>query len=512
MLRRLAAFPWRVILSSTLAGLLLALAYPRPDFTAIAWIALVPLCLCLHERPFWSGFAAGLGFFGLVLYWLNIVMVTFGHLHPLLSLLCYLLLVAYLALFFAGVTWGTAYLQRRLQLSSALTFPVLWVVFEYLRAHALSGFPWALLGYSQQGWLEAIQSADLFGVYGISYLLALVNVTIALVIVALRDRRSMPRLAVTGAILLFCANLLYGYTTLEKSPARRERTLVTTLVQGNIDQSIKWDPAFVQATVDRYRDLSQAAAREYKSQLIVWPESATPFYFQDQSPLSDEVRQVAVTSQAALIFGSPAYEKRADGRWHFLNSAFLLGPKGETLGRGDKVHLVPFGEYVPLKSLLPFVNKLVEGIGDFSAGSIHTLPLGATRIGLLVCYEGIFPELARAYVNQGSDLLVNVTNDAWYGQSSAPYQHLAMARFRAIENRVWLVRAANTGISAFIDPTGSIGGATPIFVTLSTTVKVGLGSRPTLYRTIGDALPIAFSLLGAYWFWRARWRQRSKSS
>lgn len=510
MRRFFVDFPWRTILSSLLAGLLLALAYPRPDCAAIAWVALVPLCLCLQERPFWSGFAAGVGFFGLVLYWLNIVMVTFGHLHPALSLLCYLFLVAYLALFFAGVTWGTAYLRRRLHLTSALTFPVLWVALEYLRAHLLTGFPWALLGYSQQSWLEAIQSADLFGVYGLSYLIALVNVTIALMIGALREHRAMPRFAVTAALLLFSANLLYGYQILQKSPAQRERTLTTTLVQGNVDQSIKWDPAFVQATVDRYRELSLAAAREFKPELIIWPESATPFYYQDQGPRGEAVRQVAITSKAALLFGSPAYEKRADGRWHFLNSAFLLDAKGATLGRGDKVHLVPFGEYVPLKKLLPFVNKLVEGIGDFSAGTIQPLRLGATRIGLLVCYEGIFPELARAYVNQGSDLLVNVTNDAWYGQSSAPYQHLSMARFRAIENRIWLVRAANTGISAFIDPGGRIGGATPIFVTLSTTAKVGLGSRPTLYRRLGDALPLAFLLLGSYWFWCA-WRQRLSS-
>lgn len=504
MLLRLSGFPWRVILASTFSGFFLALAYPRPDFSAIAWIALVPLCLCMHERPFWSGFAAGIGFFGLVLYWLNIVMVSFGHLHPLLSLICYLLLVAYLSLFFAGVSWSAVYLQRRLQLHLALTFPILWVAAEYLRAHLLSGFPWALLGYSQQSWLESIQSADLFGVYGISYLLALVNVTIALVIVALREHRSMPRFAVSAAILLFAANFFYGYSALQGHLSRRDQTLVTTLVQGNIDQSIKWDPAFVQETVNRYRDLSLAAAREYHSQLIVWPESATPFYYQDESPLSAEVRQVALETQSALIFGSPAYEKRTDGRWHFLNSAFLLNGKGETLDRGDKVHLVPFGEYVPLKSLLPFVNKLVEGIGDFSAGTIHPLRFGANRIGLLVCYEGIFPELARAAVNQGSDLLVNVTNDAWYGQSSAPFQHLSMARFRAIENRIWLVRAANTGISAFIDPAGSIHGATPIFVTLSTTTKVGLGSRPTLYRTIGDALPTGFLILCGFWFFRAR--------
>lgn len=502
-----SVLPWRILTISALSGFLLALAYPRPDFTAIAWIALVPLCLTFRERPFWSGFTAGVVFFALVLYWLNIVMVTFGHLHPLLSFFCYLLLVAYLALYFAGVTWGANYLQQRLKLSTALTFPVLWVASEYLRAHALSGFPWALLGYSQQGWLEIIQSADLFGVYGISYLLALVNVTVALMVRALYDRHFMPRAAVTAAIFLFGANLLYGYKVLRQDPAHREENLTTTLVQGNIDQAIKWDPAFVRSTVDRYRDLSLSAAREYKSELIVWPESATPFYFQDKGPLNDEVRNVAINSHAALIFGSPAYEKREDGRWHFLNSAFLLSPEGETLGRGDKVHLVPFGEYVPLKAILPFVNKIVEGIGDFSAGTVQTLRFGSHRLGLLVCYEGIFPELARAYVNQGSDLLVNVTNDAWYGHSSAPYQHLSMARFRAIENRIWLVRAANTGISAFIDPTGSIGGATPIFVTLSTTAKVGLGSRPTLYRTLGDALPMTFSFIVVFWFWRAQKRR-----
>jgi apolipoprotein N-acyltransferase len=159
------------------------------------------------------------------------------------------------------------------------------------------------------------------------------------------------------------------------------------------------------------------------------------------------------------------------------------------LGRSDKVHLVPFGEYVPLGRLLPFIDKLVVGIGDFSPGTIEPLPLDGHRLGVLVCFEGIFPELARESVAKGSELLVNITNDAWFGRSSAPYQHLAMTRFRAVENRVWVARAANTGISALISPSGRIPAQTKIFETTVLAGKVGLGARPSFYTRHGDVLP-----------------------
>lgn len=501
--------PLRGDLVAVGSGVLLALAYPRPNLALLAWFGLVPLLLVAERRPFRSGFIAGLAFFALVLYWLNVVMVTFGGLHPLLSAFAWLLLAAYLALFFGAATWGACRLRQRLDLPFYLTLPVLWVGLEFLRGWLFSGFPWALLGYSQQVWLTTIQSADLFGVYGISFLLVLVNATLAESWLHKRQGRAgrLPRRALLICLLLVAGNYGYGTWRLGQDLNRRERTLDVALVQGNIDQALKWDPAFQEATVANYRRLSLLADGQSPRQLLVWPESATPFYYQDDNPLSALVRQTARDSGAGLLFGSPAYE-RVGNRFNFLNSAFLLAPDGNVLGRSDKVHLVPFGEYVPLGRYLPFIHMLVQGVGDFSPGTIAPLSLDGARFGVLVCYEGIFPELAREHVRQGAQLLVNITNDAWYGRTSAPYQHLSMARFRAIENRVWLVRAANTGISAFVAPSGLVSGSTPLFETTFSNGSVGLGSRPTLYGRIGD-LP-ALCCLGLSIVWLARTRERRR--
>jgi apolipoprotein N-acyltransferase len=188
---------------------------------------------------------------------------------------------------------------------------------------------------------------------------------------------------------------------------------------------------------------------------------------------------------ASLLVGSPAYQQSSDG-YQYFNSAYLLSPSGAEVGRSDKKHLVPFGEYVPFGKLLGFIEKLVVGVGDFSPGEIRPLPLNGHSLGVLICYEAIFPKLARDYVRQGSDLLVNLTNDAWFGRSSAPYQLLAMTRFRAIENRIWIARAANTGISALISPAGSVAISGPIFEELQLSGSVGLGVEATFYTKYGD--------------------------
>jgi apolipoprotein N-acyltransferase len=499
--------PDKVTLWSFVSGLLLALAFPRVDLAALAWMALVPLFLVMPARPFRSGFTAGLGFFGLVLYWLNIVMTTYGRMNPVFSVAAYLLLVCYLSLFFGTATWAACRIREKSGLSPVLTLPVLWVALEFLRSFLFSGFPWATLGYSQSARLSLIQSADIFGVYGISFLLILVNAVLAEAVGGLRsgDLRKLPRLGLAAAVILFSLNLGYGYWRLGQDLDARKESLQTALIQGNIDQSVKWDPAFQKTTVDLYRDLSLAADSRNSVNLLVWPESATPFYFQDGGPLASEVDAVPRRTDAFLLFGSPAYQ--LDNRtYRYLNSAFLLSPAGEILGRSDKVHLVPFGEYVPLGRFLPFISKLVSGIGDFSPGRISPLPLDGHRIGVLVCFEGIFPELAREYVREGSDLLVNITNDAWFGRSSAPFQHLAMTRFRAVENRVWVARAANTGISAYIAPSGRITQESAIFKTLYLDGKVGLGARPFLYTHIGDIFPILFLALGGIWLVRTRRR------
>jgi apolipoprotein N-acyltransferase len=499
----------RIPFAALASGGLLALAFPRPDLAELAWVGLVPVLLAGGRQPFRQGFLAGCVFFAGVLYWLNIVMTTFGGLHPVFALVAYLLLVGYLALFFAVPIWAAFRLRDRLGYPLPLTLPVLWVGLEFLRSFLFSGFPWATLGYSQQSRLLLIQSADLVGVYGQSFLLVLTNTVLAALFQAWsqRDKQLLPRWSLPALLVLLAANLGYGAWRLDPATDMRPERLNTILVQGNIDQSIKWNPAFQQQTVDIYRDLSREGAGASEGGLIIWPESATPFYFQDPSPLSGEVAGTARNARSWLLFGSPAYD-RVNRVTHYLNSAFLLGPDGEIRGRSDKVHLVPFGEYVPLGRWLPFIDKLVVGIGDFSPGTISPLPLNGHRVGVLVCFEGIFPELARDSVRLGSELLVNITNDAWFGRSSAPYQHLGMTRFRAVENRVWVARAANTGVSALIAPSGRIVAATGIFETAVLKGTVGIGARPSLYTRWGDIIPTLF--LGLSLFWLVRLLRRAR--
>jgi apolipoprotein N-acyltransferase len=490
-----------------LSGLLLALAFPRPDLSWLAWIGLVPLLGVMDRHPFRSGFVAGCAFFGLVLYWLNIVMTTYGRMHPLFSLVAYVLLVAYLALFFGVATWAVCRFREQLGLSYLLTLPGVWVVLEFLRSFLLTGFPWASLGYSQQNREVLLQVADLFGVHGLSFLLVFVNVLVFQLWQCLRRRGLQPlsRSGLVAGLLLVVAAHAYGSWRLGQSADPTAPTLEVALIQGNIDQSVKWDPAYQQKTVDIYRELSREAAADGAPDLIVWPESATPFYFQEPGSLSAQVTEVPRAGGGHLLFGSPAYEAGL-GSYRYLNSAFLLSPEGVVLGRSDKVHLVPFGEYVPLGRFLPFINKLVSGIGDFSPGTVNPLPMGDAKVGVLVCFEAIFPELARDYARGGSGLLVNITNDAWFGRSSAPYQHLAMTRFRAVENRLWVARAANTGISALIDPKGRIVARSELFTPAVVRGQVVLGGETTLYQRIGELPALLLCALAGYWLLRTRRR------
>ncbi|MBW2688788.1 MAG: apolipoprotein N-acyltransferase [Deltaproteobacteria bacterium] len=499
--------PDKVTCASALSGLLLACSFPLPDYTLLAWIGLIPLILVMQNRPFKSGFVAGMVFFAVALYWLNIVMTTYGHLPLVLSFILYLLLAAYLALFWGTATWAACRLKQFRDYPYALTLPVLWVALEFLREFLLTGFPWATLGYSQQAWLTMIQSADLFGVYGLSYLLLLCNVVLGETILALRGQlaQGIPVKALVAAAFLLLLNFAYGQWCLQQDLDTRPESLQIALVQGNIPQNLKWHPENQLNTVKTYRDLSKQAQRVEASDLIIWPEAAMPFYFQDGGPLAESIAELPLETGASLLFGSPAYS-RDPGGVRYLNSAFLLSPTAQLLGRSDKVHLVPFGEYVPLGRFLPFVNKLVSGIGDYSPGQINPLTIQDKKMGVLVCYEVIFPGLAREYVRKGSDLLINITNDAWFGRSSAPWQHLAMARFRAIENRVWLARVANTGISAFVTPSGRVVERTGLFESAFLAGEVGLGAQPGLYSHMGDLVPGAFLIISLIWLLQTRRR------
>lgn len=483
-----SALSRRDYIMASLSGALLALSFPKPGLSFLAWIAFVPLLLVISRKgprsAFKLGFVSGLAAYCGILYWLNIVMTTYGKLHWTVSFCLFLLLAAYLALYPAVV----AFVVRRGEeagISPLFSFPVAWVAFEYIRAFLLTGFPWASLGYSQYRTLPLIQIADITGVYGLSFLIALANVVIYRIIrgVVKKGDGAYPAVSAVLLLLFLLMTLGYGFHRL-RTPEKGE-TLKVSLTQGNIPQDIKWDPAFQEQTVAIYEKLSRQACAG-GSDLVVWPESAAPFYFQDDVRYAARIKSLAAELKTCMVVGSPAFENDRE-RIRYLNSAFLLAPDGEVLGRSDKTHLVPFGEYVPLARFLPFVNKMVAGIGDFSPGSAITpLDTGKGKIGVLICFEGIFPELSRAYVREGSRLLVNITNDAWFGRSSAPYQHLSMAVFRAVENRVPLVRAANTGITSIIDSRGHIRRMTPLFTETYLAGEVKLGEGGSFYTRFGD--------------------------
>lgn len=489
--------PGRLAIAS---GILVALSFPNPGFSFLAWVALIPLLMALEGATpltaFRVGFTCGFSAYALILYWINIVITRYGHLPWAVSIPLYLLLSAWLALFYALAALA-ARQGEGAGFKSAFTLPVAWVAGDLLRSFLLTGFPWAMLGHSQYRILPLIQIADISGVYGITLLIVLANVVFYRVL-----RASWGKAApypVKSALVLFLgliSTLYYGFDRLNVAGTGDGRPLRVALIQGNIPQDVKWSPAFRDSTLAAYERLTREAARE-PLDLVVWPESAVPFFLQDQPREAARIRQLARELNSHLLLGSPAHETR-NGNLTFLNSAYVISPGGETIARGDKLHLVPFGEYVPLGRLLPFVDKMVVGIGDFAAGDeAAPLPVGSTRAGLLVCYEAIFPELARQYVRNGARILVNITNDAWFGSSSAPYQHLAIAAFRAVETRTPLVRAANTGFTAIVDRNGHIRTLTPLFREAFIAGEITPGRDDSLYVRMGDALAWACLLLAA---------------
>ncbi|NTV48560.1 MAG: apolipoprotein N-acyltransferase [Geobacteraceae bacterium] len=496
------------------SGILIALSFPNPGFSFLAWVALVPLLIALEDiapqTAFRIGLTCGITAYAIILYWLNIVFVRYGHLPWSVSIPVYLLLVLWLAMFF-GLSTGIARLGELAGIKAAFTLPVAWVAFDFIRSFLFSGFAWAMLGHSQFRTLPLIQIADLAGVYGITMLIVLANVVLHRALRAVSGAGvPYPAKSLVILLLLLFGTLFYGFNRLNEPEINESKPLRVALIQGNISQDVKWSPAFRESTIETYERLTREASKGGVD-LIVWPESAVPFFFQDEPLQAERIRNLAREMNACILFGSPAHELR-NGRSTFLNSAFMLSPNGETVGRADKMHLVPLGEYVPLGNILTFINKLVVGIGDFSPGErAVVLDTGSTKLGIQVCYEVIFPELAREYVRAGARILVAITNDAWFGRSSAPYQHLAISTFRAIETRTPLIRAANTGVTAIVDHNGHISTMTGLFVEAYRTGEIQPGSGESIYLTIGD-LPAWLCVLLTGGIVLLTWTKRKKTS
>ncbi len=491
------------------SGLLLTASFPKLDWEFLAWIAFVPLFWALKDKTpiasFKLGFITGLTHYLTLLYWISGVMTTYGHLPVVLGWVILFLMVAYLSLYPSLFAAMVSQLRTRSP-SYVWSAPFLWVGLEYIRAFLLSGFPWENLGYSQYNRLHLIQVSDMFGVYGVSAVIIGVNTALFEFLEAIGQKRGIswkPTIVVAFVLVAFFSYGAWRITWVDTAAKAAPKQAVA-LVQGNIDQSKKWVASFQGETVRRYGKLS-LAAMEARPDLVVWPETALPFFFLHDKALTSQVLELVRACKTHFILGSPSFRSQGQKRLYY-NSAYLLGPSGEVLGKYDKVHLVPYGEYVPLRRFFPFLGKLVEAVGDFESGKQgQVLSFNTEKLGVLICFEAIFPELARAAVRNGAQLLVNITNDAWFGTSSAPYQHLSMAVFRSVENHRAMVRAANTGISAFIDPAGRLLDKTPLFQEAVQTHSLPLMREQTLYARHGDLFAIGCILLCiAIYLWAFR--------
>lgn len=485
-----------------LTGVIHPLCFPSFDLGWLAWITLVPLHWTLtgltSRQAFrWGWLAGGIAFAGTIT-WVITAMNQYGQVPFAISSLLMLLLASYLGLFVGAYAWGYSTFQKKYPEILWLAAPALWVALEYLRTYAFSGLPWALLGYSQYQWLTLIQFADITGVYGVSFLLVMGNVVIAqcLIWVTTKNQTTAtlnPWNPMAGFAVTLTLVLGYGFWQVhhQHSLDQTAATLTIGVVQANIEQGKKWDERYRDETMNRYTRLSLQAGRNVD--LLIWPEAATPFLFEQEPEYQGEIRRIVQTTNSPLLFGSPTVRFHPDGRPYLFNSAFLLDRDGQMADRYDKRHLVPFGEYIPLKSILFFLDKLVVGIGDFQEGqgsmtmTVATPRLEiATRFGVPICFEVIFPDLVRRMAGEGANMLITITNDAWFGDSAAPYQHFGMVVFRAVENHLAFARAANTGISGFIGPDGAILEATPVFTEQAKISTIPLRHTLTFYAQFGD--------------------------
>jgi apolipoprotein N-acyltransferase len=485
---------------------LLALSFPRYSHAAVALVAVVPLIVSLsgwRGRPgvypgltFRQGAAcgavAGMVHYMGTIYWTGAVVQTYGGLAGPVALLVALTLALYMSAYTAAASGLIAATVRRLGARGLWLTPLLWVAGEFARGHVLGGFPWIPLGSAVVTLLPIAQLASAVGVYGVSFFLVGQGVLVARALTGTtRDRLTFGLAAAT----LLVTVAAWGSWRVADAPLTREGTPSTVgLVQANIAQADKWDPRMAGQIGRKYHTLTRQAAAA-GAQAIVWPESATPYFFNEDPVEGEAIRALVRETGVPLLFGTDEIERGTPNRYY--NAAMMLDTTGAVAAVYRKIQLVPFGEYVPLRDVLFFVQPLVDAVSDFTAGDrVTMLPMGEHMASTAICYEVVYPHLIRQAVLEGSELLTTITNDAWYGDSSAPYQHFELATMRAIEQGRYLVRAANTGISGVIDPYGRVVARTRVFEEDVVVAEVRFLQSRTWYATIGDVVAQA-SLVGA---------------
>ncbi|MHB1000908.1 MAG: apolipoprotein N-acyltransferase [Armatimonadota bacterium] len=435
------------IIISLISGILLALSYPALNLHWMAWFSLVPLMFYINRlrwrQSVLCGFAFGFGFFAVLLYWITV----FGKL-PWIALAVHQALFIVLFAVIAKLSVRWIGLWGRL-----LLYPALWVSIEWLRTLGILGFTWGDIGYSQYKVIPVIQIASITGIWGVSFLIVLVNTTLSNLVIAFHNpyHRRVAGIQILSVSLIVLSVIVYGLDNADNQTDSMGRMIKAAIIQGNIDQDTEEDAAFYDQSWDTYTSLTQQATVDGVD-LVVWPETVVPGYI-SQTYVRERLQDLASESKSYILAG--AWD--SDNLDKSFNSAVLISPDKRLLGRYAKVHLVPFGEFVPARKYLPFLKYYRVTPHDTSPGEgYNVLDTGLYKIGTAICFESIFPEISRRLTASGAEILCIITNDCWYDETAAAEQHMAMSVFRAVENRRYVLRGATTGISCAIDPAGRV--------------------------------------------------------
>ena len=482
-------FSWytRVLLALA-SGVTLALAFPNYNLPLLAWISIALLVLAsygarLRVAPLY-GFLHGLVFYPICLPWIDVVMQQYGDVGPWTSAGILGLMGIAGGIICAVFSWGVALASRKGAIFACALAPFLWVTLEFPRANLpIIGFPWNLAGYAASGNLALVQLTALTGIYGLSFVVAGYGALWAYAIVSGRHRAWQSAIAATGALILIAVGGRYFVPSATPH-------YVAHLVQTDFAQSYSYPADWMRIharDLDRLAEISVDSARDVPG-VIIWPEVPAPFSLQDPD-FGGRARQIARDSGQDFLVGVEDWKRNTAGKWIATNSSVLLDPSGQRVFTYDKIHLVPFGEYVPLRKWLTFAGKLTADIGDFTAGTqydVGDFPRGT--FGVFICYEGVFPGEVRRFTANGAELLINVSNDGWFGRSAAPAQHVMMARVRAVENRRWLLRDTNNGFTVDVDPYGRTVAQLPTDIRGQLDAPYDFRSGLTLYARFGNWL------------------------
>lgn len=530
-MRQIHSSAWLLVI---LSAILQILIFPLPGLYFLSWFALVPLIVALLRgraaseleiagivrlRPvtprqgFLLGYVCGILWYAGTCYWIFDTMRLYGGLDTPLALLVLFLFCCYLGLYHGlfGLLMGWLARSRAYQ-RALVTAPFLWVAVELARTR-ITGFPWNLLGIAQVNNVALCRIAGWTGVYGISFEIALVNVALAAAFLIPKQKRgAMIVASLAAAAVLQAGQLVDG------PPARSDHSAL--LVQQNIPVSADWNPDYFQQTLQDLRGVtvnSVAKDQSSKIDLIVWPESPAPFFTNDPR-FRDAISDIARTTNAWIVTGAiGSNSKTPNSEGPLFNSAALISPSGQWTERYDKVHLVPFGEYLPFPRLFSFAGGLTKEVGQFEHGNWRKpLVADGEKLGVFICYESIFPDEVRQFADNGAQVLVNISNDGWYGDSGAWAQHLNQTRMRAIENDRWILSTTDTGLTASIDPLGRLSAQLPRKVRAALVAPYTLTSVTTFYTRHGDwfAFACAIISIGALFarFTPLNNRQKAKTS